>query len=94
MKLVKLENMTYALAGGTGVPSGACGYKSISIKGGWPGKIQSRKMVDRFKFTNLRTYMASQCSYTDGTSAPRVCILMGIVMVRCRRLPATAHYRL
>ena len=56
--------------------------------------MQSRKMAGGFKFTKLRTYMTSQCSYTDGTSAPRVCILMGIVMVRCRRLPATAHYRL
>ena len=67
--------MTYALAGGTAVPPGVCEYKR-----GWPGQIQSRKMAGRFKFTKLRTYIASQRSYTDGTpstSAPRVLILTG-----------------
>ena len=62
--------MTYALAGGTEVPAVACGYKR-----GWPGQIQSRKMAGRFKITKLRTYIASQRSYTDetpSTSAPRV----------------------
>ena len=52
----------------------------VSIKGGWLGQIQSRKMADRmrFKFTKLSTYIASQWSYTDATpstSVPRVCIL-------------------
>ena len=40
------------LAGGTDVPPGTLGYKR-----GWPGQIQLRKMVDKFK-----AYLASQHS--------------------------------
>ena len=37
------------------------------IKGGWPGQIQSWKMVGRFKLTKLSAYIASQRFSTDET---------------------------